>query len=400
MLNGKKILIGVTASIAAYKAAFLVRLFIKEGAQVRVVITPAAKDFVTPLTLATLSKNPVEHLFVEDLDAGTWNNHVELGLWADLMVIAPATANTLSKMAHGTCNNLLMAVYMSSKCPVYVAPAMDLDMYKHKSTLANIVALESFGNVIIPAASGELASGLEGEGRMAEPEEIISFIKNHRKNSLPLNGKKVLINAGPTYENIDDVRFIGNYSSGKMGVALAQTAMQLGADVHLVLGPTATSFDLKGLEVTRVVSAEEMFNATTKLFVKSNIAILSAAVADYTPQSKFVGKIKKTSSELTIELKKTKDILAFLGQEKNHDQVLVGFALESTNEENYAKEKLHKKNADLIVLNSLQDKGAGFGVDTNKVKIFNKNGLVLKTKTLSKMEVAQEIWNTILEKYV
>lgn len=398
MLQGKNILLGVSASIAAYKAAFLVRLLSKEGAKIKVVITDAAKEFVTPLTLATLSKNPVYSEFVDNKDEGTWTNHVELGLWADLMIIAPATANTLGKMAQGICDNLLIACYLSAKCPVFVAPAMDLDMYKHGSTGESLKILQSFGNHVIDAGTGELASGLEGKGRMAEPEEIIEYLNQFYQDNSPFRGKHILINAGPTFEKIDDVRFIGNFSSGKMGVALAQKAISMGAKVQLVLGPTSVPFNFNGIDVERVTSAEEMYNACNSKFEHADIAILSAAVADYTPAEKTSGKIKKKSAEMHIELKRTKDILASLGAAKK-GQVLVGFALEAENEEEYAKGKLAKKNADLIVMNSLRNKGAGFGHDTNKVSVFSAEGKIKETDLLSKEEIAEEILKTIIEKY-
>lgn len=397
MLKGKKIVLGVTASIAAYKAAFLVRLLIKEGAEVRVILTPAAKDFVTPLTLSTLSKNPAEYEFVNDLESGEWTNHVDLGLWGDLMLIAPATANTMSKMVSGACDNLLMAVYLSAKCPVYMAPAMDLDMYKHPATKKSLDTLEANGVEIIPAATGELASGLEGEGRMAEPEDIVSFLKDALAKKQPLYGKTVVVNAGPTYENIDDVRFIGNYSTGKMGVAMAREATQLGATVHLVLGPTEVPFDFTGMQVHHVVSAQEMFEETSKWFDKADIGVLSAAVADYRPKNRADGKIKKSEAQLTITLERTTDILASLGASKRKSQTLVGFALESVNEETYAEQKLKNKKADFIVLNSLRDEGAGFGKDSNKVKIFSNNSSVSESDTLPKSEIAQFIWTTILK---
>jgi phosphopantothenoylcysteine decarboxylase/phosphopantothenate--cysteine ligase len=395
MLKGKNILLGISASIAAYKAAFLVRLFIKEGANVKVVITDAAKEFVTPLTLATLSKNPVLSEFIENPDEGTWTNHVELGLWADYMIIAPATANTLAKMANGVCDNLLLATYLSAKCPVFVAPAMDLDMYKHGSTKDSLAKLEDFGNLVVPAGSGELASGLEGEGRMAEPEENVSFLESYVRAKSPLLGKNVLINAGPTYEKIDDVRFIGNFSSGKMGIAIADAAFELGANVHLVLGPSNLKPLHSEIKLTPVVSASDMLEACGKGFENVDYAILSAAVADYTPITKAEGKIKKKTEELSIDLTKTQDILQTLGSLKKDNQTLVGFALETENEEEYAKGKLHKKNADFIVLNSLQDKGAGFGTDTNKVSIFSRKGNRVDSELLSKMEIAQLIWKTI-----
>ena len=400
MLSGKKILLGVSASIAAYKAAFLIRLFVKQGAEVKVILTESAKDFVTPLTLATLSKNPVLSEFIDNQEEGTWTNHVELGLWADFMIIAPATANTLAKMAAGVCDNLLMAAYLSAKCPVFVAPAMDLDMYKHDATKSSLEALVSFGNTIIASGTGELASGLEGEGRMAEPEEIVSFLEKYILDKSPLKGKRVLVNAGPTYERIDDVRFIGNFSSGKMGIEIAKTARNLGAEVHLVLGPSSITAELNGITIQNVTSAEQMFSACVEHFNLSDVSILSAAVADYTPAFKIDGKIKKSENSMTIELKKTKDILHTLGHSKKENQVVVGFALETENEENYAIGKLDKKKADLIVLNSLRNKGAGFGHDTNKVSIFSQKGKIIESELLSKTEIAQLIWDTIIEAYV
>jgi len=400
VLSGKKILLGVSASIAAYKAAFLIRLFVKQGAEVKVILTESAKDFVTPLTLATLSKNPVLSEFIDNQEEGTWTNHVELGLWADFMIIAPATANTLAKMASGVCDNLLMAAYLSAKCPVFVAPAMDLDMYKHGTTKSSLEALVSFGNTIIASGTGELASGLEGEGRMAEPEEIVSFLEKYILDKSPLKGKRVLVNAGPTYERIDDVRFIGNFSSGKMGIEIAKTARNLGAEVHLVLGPSSITAELNGITIQNVTSAEQMFSACVEHFNLSDVSILSAAVADYTPAFKADGKIKKSENSMTIELKKTKDILHTLGHSKKENQVVVGFALETDNEENYAIGKLDKKKADLIVLNSLRNKGAGFGHDTNKVSIFSQKGKIIESELLSKTEIAQLIWDTIIEAYV
>ena len=400
MLHGKKILLGVTASIAAYKAAFLIRLFVKEGAEVKVILTESAKEFVTPLTLATLSKNPILSEFIENIEEGTWTNHVELGLWADYLVIAPATANTLAKMATGVCDNLLMAAYLSAKCPVFVAPAMDLDMYKHGTTKTNLDSLKSIGNHIIPSGTGELASGLEGEGRMAEPEEIVSFLENYILDRSPLKGKRILVNAGPTYEKIDDVRFIGNFSSGKMGAELAKAARDLGADVHLVLGPSHINVGLKDITVTKVTSAAEMLESCVEKFYESDIAILSAAVADYTPAVKTDGKLKKSEDSMKIELTKTKDILHTLGHSKNANQIVVGFALEAENEENYALGKLDKKKADLIVLNSLRIEGAGFGHDTNQVSIFGSKGKIIESELLSKTDIAQLIWDTIMKLYV
>ncbi len=398
VLSGKNVLLGVTAGIAAYKTAFLVRLFIKAGAHVQVVMTPASKDFVTPLTLSTLSKNPVHSKFYDKEDENEqWNSHVDLGLWADLMIIAPATANTMAKMADGTCDNLLMATYLSAKSKIYFAPAMDLDMYKHATTNQNIKKLQSFGNVFIPPASGELASGLIGEGRMAEPEEIISFIENDILSNLPLKGKKVLITAGPTYEAIDPVRFIGNHSSGKMGFALAEQAVQLGAEVILIAGPSNEKINNSTIKRVDVVSAEEMYIATHQFFKTADIAIFAAAVADYTPVTTATQKMKKKDTSLNIELKPTKDILASVGQIKE-DQFLVGFALETNNELENAKDKLKRKNLDLIVLNSLQDKGAGFKTNTNKITLIDKNENITTFELKSKVEVAQDIFNEIKTK--
>ncbi len=396
MLGGKKILLGVSASIAAYKAAFLVRLFVKEGAEVKVVMTPASKDFVTPLTLSTLSKNPVHSAFTQDEDENAvWTNHVELGLWADLFLIAPATSNTLGKMVTGTCDNLLLATYMSAKCPVFIAPAMDLDMYKNPATTNNLQVLEEMGHTIIEAQHGELASGLLGQGRMAEPEEIVNLLTDHLRKSQPLYSKRVLINAGPTYEKIDAVRFIGNFSSGKMGVALAKQAQALGADVTLVLGPSQLHFDLTGIQVVRVTSAHEMFEACEAAFTKADYTILSAAVSDYKPKKQVQEKIKKKDTNLSIELEPTVDILATLGKKKRENQTLVGFALETNNELNYAKNKLSRKNLDYIVMNSLREKGAGFGHDTNKVIVLSSNGEQVETELLSKEEIATQIWKII-----
>ena len=397
VLSGKNILLGVTAGIAAYKTAYLVRLFIKAGANVKVVMTPASKDFVTPLTLSTLSKNPVHSTFYNKEDENEeWNNHVDLALWADFMVIAPATANTLSKMAKGTCDNLLLAAYLSSKCKVYFAPAMDLDMYKHQSTIDNLNTLESYGNVMIPAETGELASGLIGEGRMAEPESILSFIQNDILARLPLRGKKVLITAGPTYEAIDPVRFIANHSSGKMGFELANEAANLGASVFLITGPSNEKIKNPLIKRVDVVSADEMYDAVHKYYKNIDIAILAAAVADFKPKTKSSQKIKKKDSSLTIELTQTKDILASLGAQKKN-QFLVGFALETNNEIENAKSKLKSKNLDLIVLNSLKDKGAGFKIATNKVTLIDKNEVMTEFGVKSKSEVAQDIFNEILK---
>lgn len=396
ILSGKNILLGITAGIAAYKTAGLVRLFIKAGANVKVVMTPASKDFITPLTLSTLSKNPVHSSFTnDDDDNAMWNNHVELGLWADLFIIAPATANTMSKMANGTCDNLLLATYLSAKCPVYFAPAMDLDMYKHPSTLESFEALKSFDNIMIPATSGELASGLVGEGRMAEPDDIVSFIEKDILNQLPLHGKKVLITAGPTYEAIDPVRFIGNHSSGKMGFEIAKAAVNLGAEVVLISGPTHQSVSHDRIELIPVTSASEMYDAAHLHFDSVDIAILSAAVADYKPKNVSDKKIKKETATFSIELEKTKDILKSLGAIKKH-QFLVGFALETNNELENAKGKLNAKNLNLIVLNSLNDKGAGFGGSTNKVTFITDTEEVIEHQLKSKTEVARDLMQQIM----
>ncbi len=397
LLKDKNVLLGITAGIAAYKTAPLLRLFIKAGANVKVVMTPTAKEFVTPLTLSTLSKNPVVSSFTnEDDDNALWNNHVELGLWADIFVIAPATANTMSKMANGVCDNLLMATYLSAKCPVYFAPAMDLDMYKHPSTKSSFEKLQSFGNTMIPATSGELASGLVGEGRMAEPEDIIFFIESDILSQLPLKGKQVLITAGPTYEPIDPVRFIGNHSSGKMGFEIANAAASLGANVILVTGPTHQKTDHSHINVKPVVTANDMYNEVHKHFKSSDIAILSAAVSDYRPKNVAKQKIKKKDATFSIELEKTTDILKSLGEIKK-DQYLVGFALETNNELENAKGKLSSKNLDLIVLNSLNDKGAGFGVSTNKVTFIDKSGQTIEDELKSKAEVAKDLMQLIIK---
>jgi phosphopantothenoylcysteine decarboxylase/phosphopantothenate--cysteine ligase len=396
VLNGKKILLGVSGGIAAYKTASLVRLFIKAGAHVQVIMTPASKDFVTPLTLSTLSKNPVHSTFFnQDDEDAVWNNHVELGLWADLMLIAPATANTLSKMATGNCDNLLIATYLSAKCPVYFAPAMDLDMYKHPSTLSSFAALKQFGNTMIPAENGELASGLSGEGRMAEPENIISFLEADLESKLPLKGKKILVTAGPTYEAIDPVRFIGNHSSGKMGFDIANEAAKLGAQVILVAGPTHFKAKNSLVEVVNVVSAQEMYDVCHLHFTQVDVAIAAAAVADYKPKVVALQKIKKAADEFSIELEKTKDILASLGAIKK-EQFLIGFALETQNEIENAKLKIQKKNLDLIILNSLQDEGAGFKKETNKVTFIDKDFKIEPMELKSKESVAVDILNKVI----
>ncbi|MGY6647185.1 bifunctional phosphopantothenoylcysteine decarboxylase/phosphopantothenate--cysteine ligase CoaBC [Wenyingzhuangia sp. IMCC45574] len=398
ILSGKKVLLGVTAGIAAYKTAHLVRQFIKAGAQVQVVQTPASKEFVTPLTLSTLSKNPVHSTFYNEEDENAvWNNHVDLGLWADIMLVAPATANTLSKMTNGVCDNLLLATYLSAKCPVYFAPAMDLDMYQHPSTKNSIEKLVSYGHVCIPATSGELASGLVGEGRMAEPEDIVAFIENDITSKLPLKGKKVLITAGPTYEAIDPVRFIGNHSSGKMGFEIAKVTANLGAEVILVSGPSNEQVAHSFINRIDVVSAEDMYKACHKHYKNVDVAICAAAVADYKPLNVANQKIKKKDASLQIELTPTKDILASLGAEKEQ-QLLVGFALETNNEEENAKGKIARKNLDMIVLNSLRDKGAGFAKNTNKITIIDKDFNAQKFETKTKSEVAKDILTVIIEK--
>jgi len=397
ILRGKKVLLGVTAGIAAYKSAMLVRALVKSGASVQVVMTPAAKDFVTPLTLSTLSKNPVHSFFTKEEDENAvWINHVELGLWADFMIIAPATANTLSKMANGTCDNLLLATYLSAKCPVYFAPAMDLDMYIHPSSKSSFETLSSYGNVMIPATSGELASGLIGQGRMAEPEDIVRFIQDHIQGQLPLRGKRVLITAGPTYEAIDPVRFIGNHSSGKMGIALASQAAVLGAEVDIVLGPSALSLEHSAVTIHNVVSAQEMYDKVHEMYKEVDIAIAAAAVADYRPDNVAEQKIKKNDETMTLSLVKTKDILASMGAAKQN-QLLIGFALETENEEDNALKKLKKKNLDLIVLNSLNDKGAGFKTKTNKITLLTKTGEITPYELKSKEAVAVDIFNAITQ---
>ncbi|MDG2194197.1 MAG: bifunctional phosphopantothenoylcysteine decarboxylase/phosphopantothenate--cysteine ligase CoaBC [Polaribacter sp.] len=398
VLSGKKILLGISAGIAAYKTASLVRLFIKSGAEVKVIMTPASKDFITPLTLSTLSKNPVSSVFYDKKEENElWNNHVDLGLWADLMLVAPATANTLSKMANGTCDNLLLATYLSAKCPVYFAPAMDLDMYKHPSTKNSFKKLQSFNNVMIPATSGELASGLVGEGRMAEPQHMVSFIEKDLLSKLPLKGKKLLITAGPTYEAIDPVRFIGNHSSGKMGFEIAKAAANLGAEVSLISGPSNQQIQHALIHRIDVNSAEEMYTSVHDCFDEVDIAILSAAVADYRPKNVAQQKIKKTVAALEIELEPTKDILASLGAIKKQ-QFLVGFALETENELENAKGKLQRKNLDMIVLNSLQDKGAGFATDTNKITIIDRSSKEISFELKSKAAVAKDIISEILKR--
>jgi phosphopantothenoylcysteine decarboxylase / phosphopantothenate---cysteine ligase len=394
MVEGKKILLGISGSIAAYKSILLTRLLVKAGAEVKAVMTPAARDFIAPLSVATISKNEVLiDLFRDD----SWNNHVQLGRWADLMVIAPLSCNTLAKMAHGLCDNLLLATYLSATCPVVVAPAMDEDMWLHPSTKANVSKLNSFGNHVIPVEKGELASGLYGEGRMAEPEQIISYLEMNFFFSNELAGKKALVTAGPTHESLDPVRYIGNQSTGKMGVAIAVELARRGAAVELVLGPSSVEVKDPRIHVTRVQTAQDMYDASVEIFPSTHMAIMSAAVADYTPVSYSSEKIKKNSGTLTLELARTKDILKALGEKKRPDQILVGFALENTDETDYARKKLKSKNADMIVLNSLNDSGAGFGFDTNQVTIFEKDGIEIPYGQKSKQQVARDIVDRIIK---
>ena len=395
MLQGKKVILGVCGSIASYKAAPLIRLLVKEGAEVQVLMTKDATEFITPLTLSTLSKRPVLVEYFKP-DTGEWNNHVELGLWADLFLLAPASANTLAKMANGICDNLLLATYLSAKCPVFFAPAMDLDMWKHPSTVQNVDQLTKFGNRIIQPAYGELASGLIGEGRMAEPEEIVDFLNQELKKKLPLSGKKALVTAGPTYEAIDPVRFIGNHSSGKMGFCIAEELHKLGAEVVLISGPSAQQLNFKQIKRVDVVSASEMHEAVSQHYSQADITVMSAAVADYQPESVASEKIKKKETAFSINLVKTVDILSELGSKKKSGQVLIGFALETEHEQEHAIQKLQKKNLDLIVLNSLKDEGAGFKGDTNKITLIDKK-LEIKTFELkTKNEVAADICQKIL----
>ena len=398
ILRSKNILLGISAGIAAYKTAFLVRLFVKAGAHVRVVMTPSAKEFVTPLTLSTLSDHPVLSDFTdENDDNAVWNNHVELGLWADFFVVAPATANTLSKMASGNSDNFLIATYLSAKCPVYFAPAMDLDMYKHPTTKNALDKLQSYGNILIPSAFGELASGLVGMGRMAEPETIVETIEQHLLEGLPLYGKKILVTAGPTHEAIDPVRYIGNHSSGRMGFEIANTAAQLGAEVILISGPTHYKALYDSIQTIPITSARDMYDAAHQYFKGVDAAILSAAVADYRPKFPAVSKLKKKSSSLVLELEKTEDVLASLGEIKEK-QLLIGFALETENEVANAIKKLKAKNLDLIILNSLNDDGAGFGGSTNKISIIDKDLNQTNYPLKSKSEVADDIINELIKR--
>lgn len=397
MLEGKKILLGVSASIAAYKTPILVRLLVKKGAQVKVMMTPAASDFVTPLTLSTVSGHPVGISYFDPTN-GEWENHVEWGMWPDIMVIAPASANTLAKMALGQADNFLLATYLSARCPVFFAPAMDLDMYKHPSVTANIQKLQSYGNILIRPATGELASGLVGEGRMEEPEQIVAILEQYFSQGTLLKGKKILVTAGPTYESIDPVRFIGNHSSGKMGIEIADRLAAYGAEVTLVCGPSSVKHLQPGVHRINVTSAQEMFDAATASFDTADAAILAAAVADYRPRNAADRKIKKNSDEMSLELVKNPDILATLGSRKKYHQVLVGFALETDNEMENARTKLLKKNLDFIVLNSLRDEGAGFQKDTNKITIIDKNNNVHNFELKTKSEVAADIVDTLTER--
>jgi len=396
ILSGKKVLLGISGGIAAYKTPNLVRCLIKKGAEVKVVMTDSAKDFVTPLSLSTVSKNPVHSSFKSDDENGVWNNHVELGLWADFMLICPATANTLFKMANGNCDNLLLGVYLSCKSETFFAPAMDLDMYKHQSTKESINKLISFGNILIPPAHGELASGLSGEGRLPEPHEIVDFIEKHYTKNLPLEGKKVLISAGPTIEELDPVRYISNHSSGKMGYSLAETALSLGAEVKLISGPTNQSISSEKIKIVHIKTGNELLEAIRNDYNNSDIVIMAAAVSDYKPIEFSEKKIKKDNNELNIKFEKTTDILFELGQNKKN-QILVGFALENNNELSNAINKLEKKNLDLIVLNSLNDEGAGFGYDTNKITVVDCSGNVTPYKLKKKNEVADDVFKHIIE---
>ncbi len=397
MLENKKIVLGVTGSIAAYKACILARLLIKKGAEVQVVMTPSAKEFITPLTLATLTQKPVVSEFFDRRD-GSWHSHVSLGLWADAMLVAPASASTIGKMANGIADNMLVTTYLSMKAPVFVAPAMDLDMYAHPSTQANLQKLQSYGNHIIEPGTGFLASKLEGKGRMEEPEKIVEVLEQYFAKQQKLAGKKVLITAGPTYEKIDPVRFIGNYSSGKMGLALAEVCAEQGAEVTLICGPVMLQANHPNIKRIDVESAQQMYEVSIKHFPKADICILCAAVADFTPKTTADKKIKRKGDDLTIKLQPTQDIAAALGAQKKKKQVLVGFALETDNELKNAKDKMERKNLDLIVLNSLQDKGAGFRVDTNKVTIIDRHNGLTAYDTKTKREVAEDIVECIVKR--
>lgn len=399
-LKDKNIVIGISGGIAAYKIPLLVRLLVKAGAQIQIVMTEAAHQFVTPLTLSTLSGTPVLTDFISNKKEGTWNNHVDLALNADLILMAPATANTLSKMASGQADNLLLAVYMSAKCPVMIAPAMDLDMYAHRTTQENLERLKSFGHIIIPATKGELASGLVGFGRMEEPDQIFNIIVDFFEKKKSLNNKKILVTAGPTYEPIDPVRFIGNHSSGKMGIALAEEAVERGADVVLILGPSPLQPVHPKIKTVRIKTAEEMYNAVHRYFQEMDITIMAAAVADFTPEKKTKHKIKKTSETLSLKLKKTKDVLASIGSIKKEKQLLVGFAMETENEKENARKKLLKKNLDFIVLNSLNKEKTGFKHDTNQVSILTKEGEVIDYALKTKKMVAKDVFDLIITKYL
>ena len=391
-LQGKKILLGISGSIAAYKSAFLARLLIKAGVEVQVLMTPSACDFISPLTLSTLSKNTV---FTDVSSADAWNNHVELGLWADALLVAPATANTIAKLANGLADSMIAAAYLSARCPVFIAPAMDLDMWKHSATRRNVEALVNAGDHIIPVGHGELASGLVGDGRMAEPEAILQHLRNFFHQQLLLQGKTVLVTAGPTYEPIDPVRFIGNRSSGRMGIALAEEAARRGAKVHLILGPTHLAASHSAINTIRVQTAQEMYEATKTYFPNSDILILAAAVADYRPTHMADEKIKKSDANMQVELEKTIDIAATLGKQKSNDQIIVGFALETTNELANAQSKLKRKNFDFIVLNSLKEEGAGFNHTTNKITIVHKDNKPQEFELKSKTAVAVDIFDVI-----
>ena len=398
LLSGKKVLLGISGGIAAYKTPILVRELIKKGAEVRVVMTPSAKDFVTPLTLSTVSKNPVLSSFIAtDQDNPLWNDHVALGLWADLLLVAPATANTISNMTHAVCNNLLLATYLSAKCPVFIAPAMDLDMYAHKAQQKNLSALKKVGNVVFPVGEGALASGLSGQGRMLEPIKIVSLLEDHLLAHAPLRGHRILITAGPTHEAIDPVRFIGNHSSGKMGFALASAALELGAEVILISGPTALEINHIKLNRIDVVTAAQMMEAVIDHYANASIAISAAAVSDYTPKHKASQKIKKENSDarLTLELIKTKDILGYMGENKKN-QIVIGFALETENEEVNAKAKMITKNVDAIILNVLHQENEVFNSDKNEITIFHKDGRQVNFKKQSKLSLAHEIFKQIL----
>jgi len=392
-LHGKRIILAVTGSIAAYKTPALVRLLVKAGAEVKVIMTRSAADFVTPLSLSTVSKHPV----LQDVsDGSTWNNHVELGLWADAMLVAPCSANTLAKLANGLCDNLVCAVYLSARCPVFIAPAMDEDMWKHPSTKANLAAVRGYGNRIIPVGHGELASGLTGDGRMAEPEDIAHHLAAFLSAPKPLAGARALVTAGPTYERLDPVRFIGNFSTGKMGVAIAEALADAGAEVILVLGPSHISTQHPGIRLVTVESAQQMYDASLAVFGEVSVAVLAAAVADYRPAQMEVQKIKKTSGDLNLPLVRTSDILGTLGKIKKRGQTLVGFALETNNELAGGQKKLEGKNADMIVLNSLRDEGAGFGHDTNKATLLMRDGRQIELPLQSKHEMAAAIVNQIV----